>query len=680
MRHSLALAALLTFSLLAAAGQAQPAGDFAAHAWLSSEYLPKSSKWFTDPPPASAVRYRLARQADLPITRPGPEKAGAVAITVDPAKAYQTVTGIGASFDESSCYAIQKNHDDAQIKAILRELIDPNKGMGLTLFRVCFGTSDFSDARGVSDHPKGWYSYQPEQDGPFSIENDRKLGILRVIKLAQDVAKESGTTLQFFGSAWSPPGWMKDSGKMVGGRLKPGMEGAYAAYLRKAVQAYRAEGVPMLAVTTNNEHYFTSDAYPGCYFDAKQEAALVRALGKEFAANGVKAEIWLLDHNFDIWPEAAKTLESLKDSGDLGLAGAVAFHHYGGKPADVAKLHERFPTVPLQFTEGSVWGTEGIAEIARIFRNGSRSYVYWVPMVTRETREHIQGPYNAPGILSPTLLVAREGGAWHAAPEVNLIGQVSRFVRPGAVRVDSGEVEPLTNVAFKNPDGTLAVVVVNQNAWAVRFTLRCERNQIAAAVPAGSVATYTFQAGLGKSTLAPAAAPAVDGPQAPPTGDGKVVKEWWTGMKGGLKGLANDPRFPNQPTGTATLNALITSDRDSGFKADAVTRIRGRLAPNVSGAYDFSIAADGYGELWLSPDADPAHKRLVAKSPGWAMVKEFGKYPEQSSDPIPLEAGKTYYVEVLQQGGGGNGNVAVAWSLPGLGNQQVIAGGFLNSP
>ena len=674
------IAVSLLIVLISAAPNVRGA-EFAAHATFSSEFYPKSAKWFTDPPPASAIPYALAPQPDLPITQTGPAD-DAVLIAVDPSKTHQTLTGTGASFDESSCYAIQKNRDDGQIKAVLRELIDPKAGMGLTLFRVCFGTSDFSDARGVSDDPKGWYSYQPKQDGPFSIENDRKLGILRVIKLAQEVAKESGVTLQFFGSAWSPPGWMKDSGGMVGGTLKPAMVDAYAAYLRKAVQAYAAEGIPMLAVTTNNEHYFTSDQYPGCFFDAATEARLVEAMGREFAANGVKSQIWLLDHNFDLWPEAAKSLDFLKNAGKLDLAGAVAFHHYGGKPADMAKLHGRFPGVDLQFTEGSVWGTAGAAEIAEIFRNGSKSYVYWVPMVTRNTAEHIQGPYNAPGILSPTLLVADEAGpGWKRTPEVGLIGQLSRFVRPGAVRIDTPDTADagLTNVAVKNPNGTVALVVVNQNAWAVKCNLLCEGNQIAAAVPAGSVATYTFAAGLGKSSLPPTAAPVVGGPQSPPTGDGKIVKQYWTGVKDGIKGLANDPRFPDKPTGTATLNALLTSDRDSGVKADAVTRLAGFLAPNVSGAYHLSIAADGYGELYLSTDADPSNKRLICKSPGWAMVKEFGKYPEQASAPIALEAGKKYYFEVLQQGGGGNGNVAVAWSLPGLGNQQVIAGGFLSS-
>lgn len=670
-------------TLIAAALLLAPAARAAdyAKATLSSECLPKSEAWFTDPPPASAVRHQFDVQPDLPITRPGPAE-GAVEIGIDPSKTYQTVTGIGASFDESSCFAIQKNRDDGQIKQVLRELIDPKAGMGLTLFRVCFGTSDFSDARAVSGDPKGWYSYQSMRGGPFSIENDRKLGILRVIKLSQAVAKESGVTLQFFGSAWSPPGWMKDSGKLVGGTLKPEMVDAYAAYLRKAVQAYAAEGIPMLAVTTNNEHYFTSGEYPGCFFDAATEARLVEAMGREFSGNGVKAQVWLLDHNFDIWPQAVKTLDLLKEAGKLNLAGAVAFHHYGGKPADMGKLHDQFPGVDLQFSEGSVWGTAGAAEIAEIFRNGSKSYVYWVPMVTRKTAEHIQGPYNAPGILSPTLLVADEAGpGWKRTPEVGLIGQFGRFVRPGAVRIDTPDTADagLTNVAFKNPDGTVALVVVNQNPWAMKCNILCEGNRIAAAVPAGSVATYTFAGGLGKSGLPPAAAPAVDGPQSPPTGDGKVVKQYWTDVKGGLKGLAADPRFPNQPTGTATLDALLTSDRDSGVKAGAVTRLAGFLAPNVSGEYRFSISADGSGELHLSTDADPANKRLACKCPGWAMVKEFGKYPEQASALIALEAGKKYYFEVLQQGGGGNGNVAVAWSLPGLGNQQVIAGGFLSS-
>jgi hypothetical protein len=82
--------------------------------------------------------------------------------------------------------------------------------------------------------------------------------------------------------------------------------------------------------------------------------------------------------------------------------------------------------------------------------------------------------------------------------------------------------------------------------------------------------------------------------------------------------------------------------------------------------------------LYLSTDESPEHKKLIARCPQWAGG--FDWHPEQKSAPIPLIAGKTYYFETLQTGGGGNGHTDVAWDIPGIANQKIIAGKFLSPP
>lgn len=105
--------------------------------------------------------------------------------------------------------------------------------------------------------------------------------------------------------------------------------------------------------------------------------------------------------------------------------------------------------------------------------------------------------------------------------------------------------------------------------------------------------------------------------------------------------------------------------------------MRGYVIPDFSGNFLFSIAADGSGEFWLSSDADPAHKQLVCRCPGY--TGDFRKYPQQTSKPVALVAGHKYYIEALQQGGGGNGRCEVAWELPDLGLVKIISGNFLSS-
>jgi O-glycosyl hydrolase len=490
----------LLFALLVPAPPLAAQDGGAVRVFLSSELHPQDAAWFKKPWPESQWRYKLSEQAPLPLT-PKDAASALATVNVDPGKTYQTVLGMGTSLEETSVYAMAKNHDDKQIREILRSLIDPATGIGMSLFRLAFGTSDFSDGRAVSRQPQGFYSYQDDPRAAFSIENDRKLDIIRVARLAVAAAKESGQTIRFFASAWSPPGWMKDSGSLIGGKLKTDMIPAYAAYLRKAVQAYEAEGIPIYAVTTNNEHYYMPAQYPGCFFDAGQEKLLVEALGREFRQAGLKTRIWLFDHNFDAWREPAKSLAGLKAASaqSYAFADGVAFHHYAGQPADMTRLHERFPDKSLQFSEGSEWGVKGAAEIVEILRNWSSSYVSWVTMATQTPEEHIQGPFDKAGKLGPLLLIKDDGAGpgWHKIPEYYLYGQFMRFIRPGALRIasDPGSQKTATDVAFKNPDGGIVIVAVNQNAQAQDLRFVIDGKQFTASIPPAVVATYVLAPG-----------------------------------------------------------------------------------------------------------------------------------------------------------------------------------------
>jgi hypothetical protein len=108
------------------------------------------------------------------------------------------------------------------------------------------------------------------------------------------------------------------------------------------------------------------------------------------------------------------------------------------------------------------------------------------------------------------------------------------------------------------------------------------------------------------------------------------------------------------------------------------TRIRGYVHPPVNGAYVFWIATDDTGELWISTDEDPAHKRKIASCPSYASPKEYGKFPEQKSEPIELKAGRRYYIEALHKEGGGGDHVSVKWQPPNGPEEAPIPGSRLS--
>ena len=476
--------------------------DNSVSVWFSSELLPESRIWFTQPPASSEIRFKCDRQADLHWQQE--VTSAELTVNIDADQTYQSVLGIGTSLESTTLYAIRKNRNDAEVGRLLKSLIDPVQGMGFNMFRIAIGTSDFSDGRSVSDHPQGFYSYQDTPEQSFSIQNDIDLGIIRMLQKTMQVAGNltPPQPLKFFASCWSPPPWMKTSGKLIGGTLKPGYEKNLALYFRQFIEAYTAQGIPIDAITIQNEPNFLPDDYPGMQLSPEQEMQIVIASYNEFHHNTegkaeIQTKIWINDHNFEDWVNADYILSTLQKSGNEHFVDAVAFHNYTDEPVDnLTRLHEHHPQTDIQLTEHSEWGVAGMFNIQQYFRNWSRSYMYWVTMTTLQPNEYNQGPYNRIGELSPTLLIENpdQPAKWTVTPEYYLISQFSRFVRPGALRIacDPGSTDQVTFVGFKNPDHTIVVVGVNQTEQPQSFSFQFRGQRLPAEIPAKTVGTFVW--------------------------------------------------------------------------------------------------------------------------------------------------------------------------------------------
>lgn len=172
--------------------------------------------------------------------------------------------------------------------------------------------------------------------------------------------------------------------------------------------------------------------------------------------------------------------------------------------------------------------------------------------------------------------------------------------------------------------------------------------------------------------LAPAAPAPVSG-----SGTGYVLREWWSGLTGtAVADLTAAPAFPASPT---ARDYLTTFETPANWGDNYGTRVRGFLRPTQSGTYFFWISGDDGCQLWLSQDAQPAQKGLIASVPGHTATREWTKYPQQKSIAIDLQAGASYYIEALHKEGGGGDIVSVAWSGPGIGDTPtVITGNYLS--
>src|SRR6478735_2833209 len=180
----------------------------------------------------------------------------ATTIDVDTAITYQEMVGFGAAITDASAWLIQTTLSPTQREALLQDLFGRANGIGLSFTRLTIGASDFSRTHYTFDDvPAG------ETDSAlthFSIDANRP-DVLPVVKRALAINRD----LRVMASPWSAPAWMKTTGSLIKGTLRADAYPAFADYLRRYVQAYQAEGVPIFAITLQNEPHFEPENYPG---------------------------------------------------------------------------------------------------------------------------------------------------------------------------------------------------------------------------------------------------------------------------------------------------------------------------------------------------------------------------------------------------------------------------------
>ncbi len=445
---------------------------------------------------ASSVdgKLQLTEQPSREWSRPAKPNPSAV-VKVDSTTRFQPMLGMGSSLEPSTCWNLSRMAptDRAQL---MERVVNPTNGLGMNLMRLCIGTPDFTG--------DPWYSYDdqppcvtdPELKG-FSIEKDRRY-ILPVIQLA----RQKNPDLLFFASPWSPPGWMKSTGTMIGGHLLPQHYPAYAEYFVRFIQAYAAEGVPIHAVTVQNEPGVDRAKekdpkwhYPSCHWTAEQERDFIRDhLGPAFRRHGLKTLIWCYDHNYNERgtgddPGIAYPRTILADARAAAFVAGVGFHGYVGGPEGMSVFHREFPDRPIYFTEGSVFGINGAVELIERLRNWASSYNAWVTMLDDNGK-----PNNGPFEASRTMVMLNpetRKPTYHF--EYFMSGQFTKFVPRGAQRIASNAGDKaFANVAFRNRDGVITLIVANTTEQPKPFTIEWGGRSLATGLSPKSVATFLW--------------------------------------------------------------------------------------------------------------------------------------------------------------------------------------------
>ncbi|WP_350279983.1 glycoside hydrolase family 30 beta sandwich domain-containing protein [Kribbella sp. HUAS MG21] len=437
-------------------------------------------------------------------------------ITVDPRTTYQTMDGFGASITDSSA-AVLHRLSPADREQTLRKLFDPQQGIGVSFLRQPVGSSDFTAA---TEH----YTYDDVPAGQtdfglrhFSIARDEP----QVLPLLRR-AKQLNPQLKVMATPWSPPAWMKTGDSLVGGRLKddPKVYDAYARYLVKFVEAYTRAGVPIDFLSIQNEPQNRKpSAYPGTDLPVRQAAAVITALGPLLRKASPRTKILGYDHNWTTHPgdvastppgedpEADYPYKLLQSQAAKWIAG-TAYHCYSGDPSKQTDLQKAFPSKGIWFTECS--GSHGPNDTPpQIFRgtltwhartlmtgttrNWAKSVVNWNIALDSTGGPHLGGCDTCTGLVT-----LQPDGTVTTDAEYYTIGHLAKFVKPGAVRIGStsygttGWNGQLMSAAFRNPDGTTALVVHNENDDPRTFAVAVGDRSFEYELPGGAVATYTW--------------------------------------------------------------------------------------------------------------------------------------------------------------------------------------------
>jgi glucosylceramidase len=419
--------------------------------------------------------------------------SSSLVITVDASTQYQQMDGVGGSLTDSSAWLMWNELSPSQQTTLMQQLFSPSSGIGISFLRQPMGASDFSAT--------GNYSYDDMPAGQtdpnltnFSIAHDATY-IIPLIKQAIAI----NSNVKVVALPWSPPAWMKTTGTMNGGNMNTTYFPSLAQYFVDFVQAYQQQGIPIYALSVQNEPLYSTTGYPSESLAATDESNfIVNNLGPALSTAGLgSVDIFGYEHNWDntAYPETV-----LGSSAAPYVAGS-SFHCYAGDPSAQSTVETAFPAKYVWFTECSgitsstfsgdlVWNAENL--LIGSTRNWARSVSLWNLALDQNSGPKNGTCTNCRGVVTINDSVSPSTITFNV--EYYILGHLGKFVTPGAHRINSntfgsGSIE---DVAFQNPNGSIVLFVLNSANNSSAFTVSFSGQSFNYTLPAGAIVTFTW--------------------------------------------------------------------------------------------------------------------------------------------------------------------------------------------
>lgn len=407
-------------------------------------------------------------------------------VEVDSTLAYQTVDGFGYALTGGSAYHMNRL-PAAQKSSLLQELFgNGENSISISYLRVSIGASDLNaEVFSYDDMPIG-------QTDPGLVNFSLSKDTVDVIPLLKEILLIN-PNLKIMGSPWSPPVWMKDNGSSVGGSLQPQYYSVYAQYFVKYIQAMKAKGITVDAITPQNEPQHGGNN-PSMLMSASQQAGFIKNnLGPAFQAAGITAKIIIWDHNCD---NPGYPIAVLNDVSARQYIDGSAFHLYNGDISALSTVHNAFPDKNLYFTEQWTGATSSFdGDLKWHVKNVIIGSMQNWSKVALEWNLASDGGYNphTPGGCTECKGALTLDGAINRNVSYYIVAHASKFVPSGSVRIGSNTAGTIFNVAFKTPDGKKVLIAVNDGNTETGFNIKFNGKWATTSLPAGGVATYVWQ-------------------------------------------------------------------------------------------------------------------------------------------------------------------------------------------
>jgi glucosylceramidase len=443
----------------------------------------------------------------------------ASSIKILPEQKFQTITGFGGSFTQSSAHLL-----NGLSKEKRKEVIDAyfsDEGARYSLTRTHMNSCDFSTEQ---------YFYAPVADDmnldSFSIEHDRG-DIIPFIKEAMAVSSDG---FNIISSPWTAPPWMKDNNHHVGGKLLPKYYEPWALFYSKYLDAYKAEGIDIWGLTVVNEPNGNGNNWESMHFSPKEMTDFVLDyMGPQLEKDGHNVKILGYDQNragIKEWVD-----EMYKNEASSKYYSGTAIHWYESTyevfPEDLQYAHNKAPNKYLIETEGCVdsevpkwkddnwyWSKEA-TDWGWDWATEKDKYLHpkYAP-VNRYARDIIGCLNNwVDGWIDWNMLLDKQGGPnwfknWCVAPVLvdtetdevyytpiyYTMAHFSKFIRPGALRIGmETDDKDLQATAAQNPDGTIAIVVFNEDNRAKNFTIELNGSSKSISIDPQAIQTIVIQ-------------------------------------------------------------------------------------------------------------------------------------------------------------------------------------------